>query len=1092
MRRIGSSLLPGLNCRAWIVLSVIVAVGDAGFNFAAAQEAAKGGGKTGENKTTEKSSPEAVMDYSGAANIHNNGAYDLAIEEWTKFISTYPADPLTPKAQYYLAVCHVQLKQFAKATATLQTLLKAKPDFELAEDAYLNLAWSQYSQAISGKPETYQTPQATFETLLQKFPKGKYADEATYFQGECLYNQGKVREAIAAYEAVLAKFDRSSHRCDAAYALGVAQEESGQYAQAEKAYDLFLADCGGKPIATEVRMRKAETMLQQGRVAEAVTIFAEVAGIPDFALADHALMRQADGLVKLDKLAEAATVYERVTATYPNSSRLSTAMLAAGRCLFRLEKLPEAAVWFQRIIDGEKPDTSEAAHWLARIHLRGKRAQDALALVDKVLGQRPDAQWLPQLSFDRADALYELPDKKAEAVSAFLKFAGDSPQHDLAPQALYSAAFGCLELKQYEPAVQHARNFIGKYPQDRLMPHVKSVASEGQLLLNQHAEAEKSYRELVGSFPDQPDVAKWRMRLGLALLLQKKYAEVVAELAPQLAILKAPEMLAEANFLVASGHWGLEKYVEAAASYEASLNAQAQWRQADEALLGLARAQRKLEKIPEALKTIQKLIDGFPGSAVRDQAFYRRGEFAYAAGDFEQARSAYEQVATQWPESSFAPYAIYGQGWSQFKLQRYPKAVEHLTALITKFPQHALLAEALYARGMGRRLAGDFAGAIEDLNGFLKTSPDPEKLSHASFERGLAEVSAKQLPAAIASFRQIIKDHPKYDALDKVRYELAWALKSEGMEEQASQEFAALVAATPKSPLAAESHFHIGEFHYQQREYDQAIKEYAKALPASQSAELTEKAAYKSGWAHYQQKQYEPALDHFKQQLEAAPAGTLATDGRFMSAECLFRLQKFQEAYASFVAARKAPDLPAKLEVLVLLHGGQAAGQLKMWNESQELLAALLQKFADSPYLAEAHYELGRARQNLKQLDEALKNYEFAAAKSREVVGARARFMIGEIMFEKKQFDEAIKQFQRVMYTYGGEQATADIKVWQSQAGFEAARCWEVQIAAAADPGRKAQCTAEAKRHYTYVVEKHPQSSFATEARKRLEALAKL
>jgi TolA-binding protein len=1062
-------------------------VSGADFHRIMAQESAKVDGKN-----AEKSSPEAVMDYSGAANIHNNGAYDLAIEEWTKFIATYPTDPLTPKAQYYLAVCHVQLKQFAKAATTLQGLLKAKPDFELAEDAYLNLAWSQYSQAVAGKPETYQMPQATFENLLQKFPKGKYADEATYFLGECFYNQGKVREAIAAYEAVLAKFQGSSHRCDAAYALGVAQEELGQYAQAEKAYDLFLADCGGKPIATEVRMRKAEAMLQQGRVAEAVTIFGEVAQVQEFALADHALMRQADGLVKLDKLAEAAGVYERLVATYPNTPRLSTAMLAAGRCLFRLEKLKEAAAWFQRIVDGEKADAAEAAHWLARIHLRNKRAQEALALVDKVLGKGLDAQWLPQLNFDRADALYELPDRKAEAIVGFLKFAGDSPQHDLAPQALYSAAFGCLELKQYEQAVQHARNFVGKYPQDRLMPHVKYVASDGLLLLNQQAEAEKSYRELISSFATQPDIEKWRMRLGLALLLQKKYAEVVSELLPQLATIKAPELLAEAHFLVASGQWGLEKYADAAAGFEASLAAQAQWRQADEALLGLARAQRKLEKIPEALKTIQKLIEEFPNSTVRDQAFYRRGEFAYAAGDFEQARVAYAQVIAQWPESSYAPYAIYGQGWSQFKLQQYPKAVEQLTALITRFPQHALVSEALYARGMGRRLAGDFAGAIEDLNSFLKTGPDQEKRSHATFERGLAEVSAKQLPAAIASFQQILKDHPKYDSLDKVRYELAWALKSEGMEEQASQEFAALVAAAPNSPLAAESHFHIGEFHYQQREYDQAIKEYAKALPASPSAELTEKAAYKLGWSQYQLKQYQPALDHFQQQLQSAPSGALATDGRFMSAECLFRLQKYQEAYAAFVTARKAPDLPAKLEVLVLLHGGQAAGQLKMWAESQELLTALLQKYADSPYLAEAHYELGWARQNLKQLDEALKNYEFAAAKSRDAVGARARFMIGEVMFEKKQFDEAIKQFQRVMYTYGGEQATADVKVWQSQAGYEAARCWEVQIASAADPGRKAQCMAEAKRHYTYVVEKHPQSSFAAEARKRLDALAKL
>ena len=55
-------------------------------------------------------------------------------------------------------------------------------------------------------------------------------------------------------------------------------------------------------------------------------------------------------------------------------------------------------------------------------------------------------------------------------------------------------------------------------------------------------------------------------------------------------------------------------------------------------------------------------------------------------------------------------------------------------------------------------------------------------------------------------------------------------------------------------------------------------------------------------------------------------------------------------------------------------------------------------------------YETGWAKQNLGQLADALQDYEAAATKSRDHVGARARFMMGQIHFEKKEFDDAIRE----------------------------------------------------------------------------------
>ena len=64
---------------------------------------------------------------------------------------------------------------------------------------------------------------------------------------------------------------------------------------------------------------------------------------------------------------------------------------------------------------------------------------------------------------------------------------------------------------------------------------------------------------------------------------------------------------------------------------------------------------------------------------------------------------------------------------------------------------------------------------------------------------------------------------------------------------------------------------------------------------------------------------------------------------------------------------------------------------------------------------------------------EALSLYEVAATKSKGNVGARARFMRGELLFGEKKYDEASREFQRAMYGYGADQAAADVKNWQAE-----------------------------------------------------------
>jgi len=1077
--------------------ALLAAVGRIGrtFVFMAAVAAAAASLSSAFAQETKKpeSDPKALAIYQDAANFQNNKAFDLAIIEWEKFVKDFPKDPLADKAQEYLGVCQMQQGDFEKAAAAFNALIKNHPKSDLLEEAYHNLGWSYYSQAKAGKAGMQQVAADTFKIVVDTWPKGKKAPEAAFYQGEALYAVGKKDEAVKAYQKLIDGYPESPLRCDGLYALGVTQEELSKYPEAGKVYDLFLKEGDKSPLVTEVRMRKAETVLQAKGFEEAAKTFGEVAAVKDFAAADHALMRQGYCLAQLNKFAEAGDAYAKVSQVNPQSPRLADAAISAGRSYYLANKPDEAFKWLDEVYKKGEANAAEAAHWMCRILLKNKKPAEAVTIATAAVAKAAkDSPYLVNLQFDQADAMFDQGDKKAEALALYAKIATDNPKHELASQALYNAAFAALELKKYDEATKLAAQFIPAYPQDKLLPDVKYVLAECQLQQQKYPEAEATFRDLATNHMQHADIDIWRVRLALTLYLQKKYDQVITNTAALIPHIKAPDSLAEVQFLQGAAQFYSDKFDEAAKSFQASLAANPKWRQADETLLLLSRVERKQDKLAEAKKTVSKIISDFPESTLMDQAYYRLGEYQFAGDEYEPCLASYDVILTKYPSSQFVPYALYGKGWALLKLKKFPEASASFTELLTKHSGHTLESDAHFGRAMSRRQTGEFAGAIEDADAFLKSNPGTDRKAEMLYERGLAEVGMKKFDTAATTFTSLLTDAPKFPGTDKVLYELGWALKSQDKNDEAVTHFAKLSTDFPNSPLAAEALFHVGEGRYEKKEFDAAAKAYAESKAKAGDAELAEKSTYKLGWAYFQLKQFDKSAAEFSEQLSKYAKGGLAADAVFMKAESLFRAEKYKEAWPVFQEAAKAMNQQPTIETLVLLHGGQTASQLKQWPDSIAMLSQIPTKFPQSPLLAETQYELGYAYQNSAKIDEALKNYEAAATTSRDHIGARARFMMGEIQFEKKSFGDAIKEFQRVMYGFGGDMASDTTKDWQAKAGYEAGRCAQVQIMTAPNDQAKKKLIEDAKKFYNFVVEKHAKHELAKQAQKELDSLAKL
>jgi len=316
-------------------------------------------------------------------------------------------------------------------------------------------------------------------------------------------------------------------------------------------------------------------------------------------------------------------------------------------------------------------------------------------------------------------------------------------------------------------------------------------------------------------------------------------------------------------------------------------------------------------------------------------------------------------------------------GGTQLSMKDYAAAEKTLDRLVTEFPQSDLVTSARFARGTARQQLGQFAEAIDDVQALLASGPSGKEKSDALYVLGLCQVGLKKNDEAVKTFEALLAEDPRYAGADKALYELGWALKDSGKGGEAADRFTQLATQYPSSPLAAEGLYHAAETKYDQKQFDAAAEAYATVAEKTTDPSLKEKALHKLAWSYFNQGQFDRAQDAFAGQQKTFPDGRLVADAAFMEGECLRHSGKLPEALAAY---ERMLDLSKKplgehFEVLVILHAGQIAGQLKQWEKSAALLARTQQAAPESPYRPEVLFEQGWAQENLGRLDEAAKLY---------------------------------------------------------------------------------------------------------------------
>lgn len=1097
----------------WFKIAVFVTslVGGSGMATVAYAQDEPSGQDSSEDAVETSENEDALASYADAANFQTQGELKLAIEQWQSFLKEFPEDPLAPRSAHYLGVCYMQLPEpeYQSAADAFSRALKSQK-YGLREESLSNLGWCLYALASNPKqpqPEKLNGAIKAFETLLDEFPASKFADRALFYHGEALYAQGNAIAAIAKYDQLLDSRigQNSSMRCDALYAKGVALEDLKQYDAATKAYREMLSRCGDDPLAMAVKTQLAEVLVLQGQFDAADKIFAELVNAGGEGAA-RALYRRAFVLTQLKRPDEAAALYDRLVKDFPDSEFAASAIMSAAQGYYLSGEYPQAKERFQLVVEKgtNVSAATEAAHWLTVMAMREGDAKAAEAIARRQLAIGAEGPYATNLKLDAAEAAATQPERNAEALAEFEQILADSPDDPLLSRILYNAAFTALQMGNSEKALQFTSVYFDKLPSDPLAADMLYISGEANLFVGNFEESVAAYNRLLEKVDaDNPQYGFWLLRAASANFAAKKYETVISILQQRISELRSPAEKAEAYFLIGSSQFAAEMADEAIGSFQAGLDVDPQWRRNDEMLFRLAAAYARADQTEQAIKQWQQIIERYPDSKMSDQARYQLAQQALGAERFDDAVKWYETLLRNEADPVLKPFALYGLGRTAMVREDYQSALEPFNKLIEEFPQHGFYDDALLARGMTYRRLENLPQAMSDLQAFLELKPLGINLANALLEMAMIDRERQQPGDAIARLRRIVTELPDYPEIDKVRFELAELLRETGDSEASMNTFAELAERNPDSPFAADASYKVGQQLYANKQWEKAAEAYAQTALVAKDKDLLEKALYRLGWSNFQQKKFDESAVVFKRQADECPDGALFVDALMMVGESYFGQREYEKALVAYEAARKVildrdgsgrkfTD-PAEQQVreLVFLHGGQSAAQLERWKEALQWYESLRTRYPSSSYLSQVFYETGLAHRMSGDDESAIKFFTETANTFRDESSARARFMIGQIYFEKEKLADAITEFKRVMYGYGAEKAAESVKDWQAKSGFEAGRCAERLIQL--NQGQKRQQAIElARKYYEYVVDNHRSHPLAAKAQDRAEVLRRL
>jgi TolA-binding protein len=499
-----------------------------------------------------------------ANTTYSRKMYDYAIQEYEKFLITYPSAKGRDTALFRLAECHRML----------------------------------------GNEESAR---AGYERLLQEFREGEFAGAGAYRLGEYLYAEKKYDPALVQFQLAAKEAANDEVRLSAKYNIARSLERLKRPEDAAKYYSEVASVQKNNPYLQYARLSLAENAAAAGRKKEALESFSGIANgsAPAPARAEAAVKAAALAVELNDK--ERALKLFNVALSLPESGDWKpTAFLGASRINFELGAYKKVADMSEKVPAG-MPDDGRAEMLLlagdSQRQLGNARA--ARAIYERLLLQFPNSPSSSVARFHRLLSLYQLDDPKlvqeaddflqratdpleraqasllkAESLFKQKKYAEAAPLYarlgdsglagDLKAKALYKLAWCQAQTADYPAAIKTYTQYIDKNAGSATLP--SAIAQRG-LAFQQNKDydaALKDFDQIIDTYANAPERELALQQKALVLGQKQDYKGMTAIFGKLLEDYPKSSAAGQANFWIGWAAFEDKDYKGAIESLEAA------------------------------------------------------------------------------------------------------------------------------------------------------------------------------------------------------------------------------------------------------------------------------------------------------------------------------------------------------------------------------------------------------------------------------------------------------------------------------------------------------------------------------------------
>ncbi|MFH1834434.1 MAG: tetratricopeptide repeat protein, partial [bacterium] len=299
------------------------------------------------------------------------GDHAEARRVFAQAMATYPASALRPDLMFGEAVASFALEDYRRVIGLLEDFVASYPGNPNTENACYFLAYSYLRRT------DFEQAASWFGRLATQFPQSEVASEALFQQGETLFHLARHRDAAAAYRGVLDTYPDSEFADNAMYSLGWGSFELGETGQALDYFRVLLERFPASEFAPAAQFTLGDHHFNEKNYEEASRAYGLVVEqYPESEMAADArdLLTELQEIQAYLKYEAAMSLFDagdygmaaaslrEVIESYPQTPSVAGAMANLGMSYEFIHKWREAAGVYRELVDNyaDQPESAPA------------------------------------------------------------------------------------------------------------------------------------------------------------------------------------------------------------------------------------------------------------------------------------------------------------------------------------------------------------------------------------------------------------------------------------------------------------------------------------------------------------------------------------------------------------------------------------------------------------------------------------------------------------------------------------------------------------------------------------------------------------